>query len=297
MGFESAESTESAGSIFERVLIPTDFSRYSKRTLECGTELAEIGVKEVVLVHVGTYDPFLLSLARVDVDDFVEKLEEESSQKLDEMAKILEEKDLRVKKLFYTTSSDPAEKILEVAEREEVDLILMGSRGHGLLRSKLIGGISESVVRKSKIPVLLTKFRVVEEAGEYYCQLTFARLFENVLFATDTTHDSRIVAFLKKVAARGEIFFVHVVERSKESEIAEEVEKAGESLRALQAEVGKGEPIITWGDAVKEILKVAKEKNISLIVIRATGKDGSRELGKTADSIIRHSKVPVLVFK
>ena len=283
--------------VFEKVLIPTDFSRYSKRTLECGTELAELGVKEVVLLHVGTYDPFLLSLAKVDVDDFVERLKRESSQKLEEMAKILEERDLKVKSLFLTTSGDPAEKILEVAEKEDVDLILMGSRGHGLLRSKLIGGISESVVRKSKIPVLLTKFRVVEEAGEYYCQLTFARLFENVMFATDTSHDAQILAFLKKLVD-SQIFLVHVVEGNKESEIAREVDEAEEALRSLKDEIGKEcEVIIIWGNPVKEILKIAEEKDISLIVLKATGKNGSQELGKTADSIIRHSKVPILVFR
>ena len=287
-------------SVFQRVLLPTDFSRYSKRTLECGAELFNIGVEVVILLHVGTYDPFILSLARVDVEDFIKKLEEESAEKLEEAERIVEEKGVRVKKLFYAVSGDPADKILEVADEEKVDLILMGSRGHGLLRSKLIGGISESVVRKSSVPVLIVKFKVVEEAGEYYCKKTFSRLFEKVLFATDTTSDPNIVEFLKKVAKIGEVYLVHVVERSKEDEIEAMVERANEVLRGLRSKIGQGEIRITWGNPVKEILKIADEEGISLIVIRSTGKNGSdesKELGRTADSIIRHSKVPVLVFK
>jgi len=279
--------------VFERVLLPTDFSRYSIRTLECGAELAEIGVKEAVLLHVGTYDPLILSLARVDFDDFMKRLKRESSEKLDEMAKILEEKGLEVKKLFQTTSGDPAEKILEVAEKEGVDLILIGSRGHGLLRNKLLGGISESVVRKSRIPVLLTKFRVVEEAGEYYCQLTFARLFDDVMFATDTSYGEEILAFLKEVAERGKVILLHVVESSE----MPEKDRAAKILKSLEAEIGRAESVVAQGNPVKEILRIAEERGVSLIVVRATGRSGSKELGKVADSIIRHSKVPVLVFK
>jgi|Deesub1362A_J573_1020465.scaffolds.fasta_scaffold00028_132 nucleotide-binding universal stress UspA family protein len=290
----------SDGPVFQRVLLPTDFSRYSKRTLECGAELVDIGVEEVILLHVGTYDPFILSLVRVDVEEFIEKLKEDSTEKLEEAARIFEGGKVKVKRLFYAVSGDPAEKILEVAEEEKVDLILLGSRGHGLLRSKLIGGISESVVRKSNVPVLIVKFEVVEEAGEYHCQKTFSRLFEKIIFATDTSPiDPDLMTFLKMVKSIGEVYFVHVVEEIKEDKIETEVEKTAEILAALKSKIGGGEIKITWGNPIKEILKIANEEGVSLIVIKSTGKNESEreKLGKTADSIIRHSKIPVLVFK
>ncbi len=292
--------SSSENSILHRVLLPTDFSRYSIRALECGAELVDIGSEEVILFHVGTYDPYILSLAKVNFDEFIEKLKKESYEKLENAAGILEGKGVRVKRLFYISSKDPAEEILEVANEEQADLILMGSRGHGWLRSKLLGSVSESVVRRSNIPVLLVKFKIEQKAGEYYCQKTFVRLFEKILFATDTSPISpNLMAFLKKVKGIGSIYLVHVVGESKEGEIAMEVERANDTLTALKSEIGGGEIKITVGNPVKEVLKIADEKEVSLIVIRSTGKDGhgNKELGKTADSIIRHSKVPVLVFK
>lgn len=46
-------------SMFEKVLIPTDFSKYASRVVECAAEIP--GVKEVVLLNVVSMDP----LARV----------------------------------------------------------------------------------------------------------------------------------------------------------------------------------------------------------------------------------------
>jgi nucleotide-binding universal stress UspA family protein len=283
-------------SLFRKVMIPTDFSDYSLKTVECGAELRDIGVEEVVLFHAGTYDPFLLSLARMSVEEYVEKIGVEASKKLDEQAEILRNRGISVKTLFSATSRDPAEKILEIAGEENVDLILMGSRGLGWLKGKLLGGVSESVVRKSRIPVLITKFSVVKEAGEYYCQITFERLFDRVIVALDTSEVRReVVEFLKRVIAGGEVVLMHIVEGKSSADIEADINSATEKLEGIKSRVGGGRIIIKWGNAVKEIL--SESEDASLIVIMATGKNGSSELGKTADAILRHSKIPVLVFK
>ena len=50
---------------------------------------------------------------------------------------------------------DPAEGILEIAESESADLIVMGRRGLGRLRGVLVGSVSERVSRHAECPVLL----------------------------------------------------------------------------------------------------------------------------------------------
>jgi nucleotide-binding universal stress UspA family protein len=58
----------------------------------------------------------------------------------------------------------PATAIIEMAEREDVELIVMATHGRtGLLRV-LMGSVAEEVVRKAKCPVLTVKPAAVAPA-------------------------------------------------------------------------------------------------------------------------------------
>lgn len=50
---------------------------------------------------------------------------------------------------------DAAELILEKAKELDVDMIMMGSHGHGLLRKMLVGSVTEAVLRKASCGVLI----------------------------------------------------------------------------------------------------------------------------------------------
>jgi nucleotide-binding universal stress UspA family protein len=52
---------------------------------------------------------------------------------------------------------DPADAILATAAREGHDLIVMGSHGHGRIHRALIGSMSEKVLKRSPVPVLLMR--------------------------------------------------------------------------------------------------------------------------------------------
>jgi nucleotide-binding universal stress UspA family protein len=51
----------------------------------------------------------------------------------------------------------PCEQILEVARREEVDLIVMGTHGRTGLEHVLLGSVAEQVVRRAPCPVMTVK--------------------------------------------------------------------------------------------------------------------------------------------
>lgn len=59
------------------------------------------------------------------------------------------------------------------------------------------------------------------------------------------------------------------------------------------------EEVITHGDAAAEIVRVAKEKEVDLIVIASHGRTGIGRIlfGSTAESVVRHAHCPVLVVK
>src|SRR5207249_3746512 len=52
-------------------------------------------------------------------------------------------------------SGHPADRIMDEVERGGYDLLVMGSRGRGAVRSLLLGSVSQSVLHHSKIPVMV----------------------------------------------------------------------------------------------------------------------------------------------
>lgn len=52
---------------------------------------------------------------------------------------------------------DPVEQILEVSTERNVDLIVMGTHGHGIIADAVMGSTARRVVRRSKIPVLMIR--------------------------------------------------------------------------------------------------------------------------------------------
>lgn len=62
---------------------------------------------------------------------------------------------MHVVKVYRT--GDPAEAIMDYAKEINTDLIIMGSRGLGLVRGVLLGSVSKYVLEHAKCPVLIVK--------------------------------------------------------------------------------------------------------------------------------------------
>lgn len=56
---------------------------------------------------------------------------------------------------ILVTQGQPAKEIIKQAENRHCDLIVMGTHGHGFLEEAVMGNITQRVVRRSKIPVLV----------------------------------------------------------------------------------------------------------------------------------------------
>lgn len=52
---------------------------------------------------------------------------------------------------------DPARTLIEIAEHQGCDLVVMGAHGHGAVRSALMGSVSLELVRLCPVPVMLVK--------------------------------------------------------------------------------------------------------------------------------------------
>jgi len=57
----------------------------------------------------------------------------------------------------FTRTGHPEKEILSLAQQEKMDLIVMGAYGHTRIREFILGSTTSHVIRKSDVPVLLTR--------------------------------------------------------------------------------------------------------------------------------------------
>ena len=81
--------------------------------------------------------------------------QEEGNKVLDPIKKFLDKHQLNYR--CATVVGHPVDEILKAAASEKSHLIVMGTRGHGVIGRALIGSIAQRVVSDSDMPVLLVK--------------------------------------------------------------------------------------------------------------------------------------------
>ena len=58
---------------------------------------------------------------------------------------------------YLIWEGDPAESIIEASQSEDVDLIVIGNRGHSGMGRALIGSVSDEVIRSAHCPVVVVR--------------------------------------------------------------------------------------------------------------------------------------------
>jgi universal stress protein A len=136
------------------ILAPTDFSDYSKKALSDALELAQTFGAKLSLLHVIEPPPYPLEgFAPLAVGtDLLGDLEQQASTALAQVLPDAQEATVEVTRAVAIGS--PSQTIVETAEAEHVDLIVMATHGRTGLSHLLIGSVAERVVRTAPCPVL-----------------------------------------------------------------------------------------------------------------------------------------------
>lgn len=139
----------------KKILVPVDFSKVTEAALGAATTLAGALQAELILIHIAAPDPEFVGYETgpASVRQAVAHQLAAEHKRLQELQHRLESESLRVTALLIQGYT--AEKILAEAVRLGVDLIVMGSHGHGGLHHLLMGSVAEGVVRKAPCPVVL----------------------------------------------------------------------------------------------------------------------------------------------
>jgi len=137
--------------MFERILVAVDGSSRSETTISMAVDLAQRYVSTVTVLHVREYERYEGSdvdmgppiSAEQLVDDALERFRAGSVEATGEVRRV--------------SSGDTPDQIVEVAEKVQAGLIILGSRGMSEWKSLLLGGVASKVVAQATCPVLLVR--------------------------------------------------------------------------------------------------------------------------------------------
>jgi nucleotide-binding universal stress UspA family protein len=143
----------------ERILIATDGSPGSLAAIEEGVRLANLLGAEVIFTAVAHSPSPILG------DPFYQRALSKSlgAMRVALAAAIPFAEERRVPYETELLEGSPAKAVLELARSRNVDLIVVGSRGLGVVKGSLLGSVSSAIVHHADRPVLVARPLAVEE--------------------------------------------------------------------------------------------------------------------------------------
>jgi nucleotide-binding universal stress UspA family protein len=202
---------------------------------------------------------------------------------------------------------DARDEIMRVAEDWDADLVVMGSRGLGRVQGFLLGTVSLAVARHCTRPVLVVKGRT--------------RALGSAIVALDGSEDAlnalRLFARWPKLADLA-VHLVGVIEplpfpRTAPKMIQAELQAAasaaeGERREALKQAFAEARPLLpsgkitetlTSGDPAGQLLRIADENAVDLIVLGARGLGAAHRLllGSVSEAVLHDAQCAVLIAK
>jgi nucleotide-binding universal stress UspA family protein len=139
------------GAMFRSILVAIDGSKPAEAALDYAVDLAQSEGARLTLIGVATRAP-VVAPGYVAVVPTDAELEGEVDRRLDAA---LERVPDGVPVATVVRSGVPAQAILDRVEQGMHDLVVVGSRGRGGVRSFLLGSVSRTVLRRSPVPVLV----------------------------------------------------------------------------------------------------------------------------------------------
>jgi nucleotide-binding universal stress UspA family protein len=134
-----------------KILVPFDNSQNSLRALTKAIHFANLTNGTITIVHVISYHK---AVAKI-VGPYKGKLINHVTKFLSNSQKYTANLDVDSDtKVLY---GSPAEEILKFVKGKKYDLIVMGKRGTSKLTGTYLGSVSNALVQKSSIPVMVVK--------------------------------------------------------------------------------------------------------------------------------------------
>ncbi|MFS0725594.1 universal stress protein [Paenibacillus sp. 1P07SE] len=139
--------------MYPRILLAADGSENAVRAAREAAKIASLTPETVVeILYVADMDKAKKEVLHAQSQD---ELDYKRRQKLVPIVNEFASKNVTNKIKIIT--GDPGPAIVEYANKEKVDLVILGSRGLNALQEFVLGSVSHKVVKRAQCPVMIVK--------------------------------------------------------------------------------------------------------------------------------------------
>ena len=146
--------------MYKRILLPLDGSAMAEQALPHAKAQAQQFGAMLILLRVLEPFPHVRGMSAREIDLIKMRTNEWAQEYLDRLVADIRENGISAHAVIV--DGRPNATILQFAERNQVDLIVLSSRGRSGLSRWLMGSVADRVVRGARIPVLLVRTRKEE---------------------------------------------------------------------------------------------------------------------------------------
>jgi nucleotide-binding universal stress UspA family protein len=291
-------------SVFSKICVGTNFSPEADRALEAAAHLARMLRAEVLVVHV-VQVPRLYQRLLSPIQSRLHSVEEASEQAAERCRTLVAAPFLKGVPVDYQVRTGvPFVDLIDAARIWHADLVLLGHSARSGAQRLLLGSTAERVLRKSTIPVLITK-------------KAFTGAPRAILAPTDLSEGSEPALQVAALLARcwsARLTLLHVVEPVAQAEVwpldpasaqlflaePEELEPEWRiAVEKIQLSGVNFERRTLKGSAATEITRTADELAAELIVMGTHGRSGLVHalLGSVTEQVAREAECSVLTVR
>jgi nucleotide-binding universal stress UspA family protein len=297
--------------MYRSILLPLDGSSFADEALPMAAHLAATHGAHLTLVHVIRPAPDVNF--KTPDEDLAWKTQVRSAA-----ADALGEEVMKLKAAGIDASAEVregavVEALLDVAEAQKADLLVLTTHGAGGFRRWWLGSVADALVRRGDLPVLLvrpwddTESRVAERGrfGTVLVPLDGSAAAEEVLEHARALQDQGAQLILVRVVPSplevGSLYGVPTVRLERESH-REQREEAERYLGEVAARLESGNHetrVVEASSAAEGVLEAARVHGADLVALATQGRSalGRMVIGSVADKIIRGAAVPVLAVR
>ena len=146
--------------MYGNILIPTDGSKTAERAVDQAVDIAGKYDATVHVLYVVDVDATSYSLGTEQVDrirqghiDDMPEVQADADEATEYVADVAAERGLTVER--HVRVGEPARAIRKFIAENNIDLVVMGSHGRSGLSRVILGSVTEKVLRRTRLPVLV----------------------------------------------------------------------------------------------------------------------------------------------